>query len=82
MLKEREEELPAETLQKGTVHAVHECSRRRSHIFQNTHPKSLMGKEQDLSSVEGGNGDPCTFTDLLYTCPAKEVIPQRQEDKP
>ncbi len=82
MLEEREAELPAETLQKGTVHAVHECSRRRPHIFQNTHPKGLMGKEQGLPPVEGGNGDPCTSADLLYTCPAKEVIPQRQKDEP
>jgi len=56
--------------------------RKEKRIFQNTHPQGLMGREQNLPSVEGGNGNPCTFIDLLYTCPAKEVIPQHQKDEP
>ena len=40
-----------------------------------------MRKEEGFPAVEGRNRDSCMFTNLLYTGPVQEVVPQHKKDK-
>ena len=40
-----------------------------------------MRKEKGFKTVEGRNRDSCMLTNLLYTGPVQEIVPQHKEDK-
>lgn len=63
------------------INTVKECFCRRLQVFQHPQPQGLMRKEKGFPVVEGGNRDLCMFTNLLYTGPVQEAVPQHKEDK-
>ena len=81
-LEERKEEPVEKLLQEGAVYPGQERSFGGIQIFQDPEPQGFMRKEQGPPAVEGGDGYAGAPTQFLYTCRAKEIIPQHQEDEP
>lgn len=80
-LQEGETECLIKSSKEDAIHAIQEGYRGIGEVFQYAQPQGLMGKEQGLPAVEGGNGDIGAAAELLYALLVEKVISQYSEDK-